>query len=98
VLLLPTDIYANLAVKVKQYDDLKEKNQKAEADGSWDQIVKFWDRMAARAEYKDIDRGCFAEKQSFSHQVSRPNTMEEPDDDVFFTEAPKKSTVPSVSF
>jgi nitrogen fixation-related uncharacterized protein len=28
------DVYATLAVKVKQYDDLKEKNKRAEADSN----------------------------------------------------------------
>jgi hypothetical protein len=51
--------------------------------------------MAEREEYKDIDRGCFSEKQTVSQPL---RTVEELDEDLFFSEAPKKSTTPSISF
>ncbi|KAJ5121411.1 uncharacterized protein N7515_009372 [Penicillium bovifimosum] len=53
-------IYANIAVQVKLCHDHKEANDDKEYLYAWSQLMKFWDALTRREQYKDIDEGCFS--------------------------------------
>jgi hypothetical protein len=56
------DIYANLALHVKLYDDLREKEEHLLATGKWSSILKIWDSMATSKHYCSVTMKDFAQR------------------------------------
>lgn len=56
------DIYANLALHVKLYDDLQEKGEQLLATGKWSSILKIWDSMAVSKYYCSVTTKDFVQK------------------------------------
>lgn len=62
VYILILDIYANLALHIKLYDDMRYKGDHLLATGQWNKILNIWDSMASSKHYRNVTVKDFAER------------------------------------
>lgn len=67
------EIYANLAVEVKLWDDMREERTSSsdKANALWQDILDLWDYMAQAPEYQDIKKKDFAKKRDMAKKRTK---------------------------
>ena len=86
------NIYANLALHVKLYDDLQEKGEQLLATGKWSSILKIWDSMAVSKYYCSVTTKDFVQKDpSKEAKASRDDSHKFDIEDELVVTAPPPS-------
>lgn len=81
-----TDIYINLAVRVKLHLDWLKNGCQGRND-NWDSVLKFWDQMAYSSQYNGVTKAEFAEIDDAAARHRPPTSKEShpcPDEDFCF--------------